>query len=159
MDARAADTLATVAAGRTAAVVQLRQLATRRERLPLDAAAEVLVLLEPALAALERLAGLALERARSVIADATAAAPRAARAAASGTRVERPPVLRGTLPSRRASQTGMRHDDDGLHLGDDELHDLGDDELHARACARLAGAEQRVSRAEPSRRTGRGVRL
>jgi hypothetical protein len=38
MDAPAADTLATVAAGRTAAVVQLRQLATRLERLPLDAA-------------------------------------------------------------------------------------------------------------------------
>src|SRR4029450_7605431 len=45
MDAPAADTLATVAAGRTAAVVQLRQLATRLERRPLDAAAEVLVLL------------------------------------------------------------------------------------------------------------------
>jgi hypothetical protein len=37
MDAPAADTLATVAAGRTAAVVQLRQLVTRLERLPLDA--------------------------------------------------------------------------------------------------------------------------
>jgi hypothetical protein len=55
MDAPAADTLATVAAGRTAAVVQLGPLATRLEQLPLDAAAEVLVLLEPALAALEKL--------------------------------------------------------------------------------------------------------
>ena len=64
MDAPAADTLATVAAGRTAAVVQLRQLATRLERLPLDAAAaEVLVLLEPALAALETQVAFALERA------------------------------------------------------------------------------------------------
>jgi hypothetical protein len=58
-----ADTLATVAAGRTALVARLRTLATRVERLPLDAAAEVLVLLEPALAALEERAALALERA------------------------------------------------------------------------------------------------
>jgi hypothetical protein len=48
-----ADTLVTVAAGRTALVA----------RLPLDSAAEVLVLLEPAMAALEREAALALERA------------------------------------------------------------------------------------------------
>ena len=52
-----ADTLATVAAGRTALVDRLRAVATRIEELPLDAAAEVLVLLEPATAA------LALERA------------------------------------------------------------------------------------------------
>jgi hypothetical protein len=44
-------------------VAELRALATRIEGLPLDAAAEVLVLLEPALAALERQAARALERA------------------------------------------------------------------------------------------------
>jgi hypothetical protein len=60
---RYAGTLATVAAGRTATVARLRALATRVEQLPLDAAAEVLVLLEPALAALEQHAALALERA------------------------------------------------------------------------------------------------
>jgi hypothetical protein len=60
-----ADTLATVAAGRVALVARLRALATRVEELPLDAAAEVLVLLEPALAALEQQASLALERAPS----------------------------------------------------------------------------------------------
>jgi hypothetical protein len=48
-----ADTLATVAAGRTATVTRLRTIAARVEALPLDAAAEVLVLLEPAMAALE----------------------------------------------------------------------------------------------------------
>jgi hypothetical protein len=58
-----ADTLATVAAGRAAFVARLRALATRVEQLPLDVAAEVLVLLEPALTALEQQAGLALERA------------------------------------------------------------------------------------------------
>jgi hypothetical protein len=58
-----ADTLATVAAGRTALVDRLRTIAARVEGLPLDAAAEVLVLLEPAVAALEREAALALERA------------------------------------------------------------------------------------------------
>jgi hypothetical protein len=58
-----ADTLATVAAGRTALVARLRAIAARIEALPLDAAAEVLVLLEPAVAALEREAALALERA------------------------------------------------------------------------------------------------
>jgi hypothetical protein len=58
-----ADTLATVAAGRTALVARLRALAARVEELPLDAAAEVLVLLEPAMATLEQQAGLALERA------------------------------------------------------------------------------------------------
>jgi hypothetical protein len=51
-------TLATVAAGRTAAAGQLRQLATRLEQLPLDDAAEVLVLLEPALDDLRRQAVL-----------------------------------------------------------------------------------------------------
>jgi hypothetical protein len=50
-------------AGRTATVARLRALATRVEQLPLDAAAEVLVLLEPALATMEHQAGLALERA------------------------------------------------------------------------------------------------
>jgi hypothetical protein len=58
-----ADTLATVAPGRAATVTRLRALAARLEELPLDAAAEVLVLLEPALAALEQQAARALERA------------------------------------------------------------------------------------------------
>jgi hypothetical protein len=58
-----ADTLATVAAGRTAAVAQLRELAAALEALPLDSVAEVLVLLEPTLEDLRRHAGLALERA------------------------------------------------------------------------------------------------
>jgi hypothetical protein len=58
-----ADTLATVATGRTALVARLRTIAARVEELPLDAAAEVLVLLEPALAALEQQAAGALERA------------------------------------------------------------------------------------------------
>jgi hypothetical protein len=57
------DTLATVAAGRTALVARLRTIAARLEALPPDAAAEVLVLLEPALAALEEQAARALERA------------------------------------------------------------------------------------------------
>jgi hypothetical protein len=42
-----ADTLATVAAGRTALVERLHAIAARLEELPLDAVAEVLVLLEP----------------------------------------------------------------------------------------------------------------
>jgi hypothetical protein len=46
------DTLATVAAGRTATVARLRAIAARLEELPLDAAAEVLMLFKPALAAL-----------------------------------------------------------------------------------------------------------
>jgi hypothetical protein len=58
-----ADTLATVAAGRTALVERLRAIAARLEVLPVDAAAEVLVLLEPAVATFEPLAALALERA------------------------------------------------------------------------------------------------
>jgi hypothetical protein len=58
-----ADTLATVAAGRTALVERLRTIATRLEALPLDAATEVLVLLEPTLDDLRRQAVLALERA------------------------------------------------------------------------------------------------
>jgi hypothetical protein len=58
-----ADSLATVAAGRTALVARLRALAARLEQLPLDGAAEVLVLLEPTVAAFEREAALALERA------------------------------------------------------------------------------------------------
>jgi hypothetical protein len=62
MDAPAADTLTTLAAGRTAAVAELRQRAARLEALPLDAVAEVLVLLEPALDDLRRQAALALER-------------------------------------------------------------------------------------------------
>jgi hypothetical protein len=58
-----ADTLATVAAGRTALVARLRTIAARVEELPLAAAAEVLVLLEPRVAAFEQQAALALERA------------------------------------------------------------------------------------------------
>jgi hypothetical protein len=58
-----AGTLATVATGRTALVARLRTIAARVEELPLDAAAEVLVLLEPAMAALEQDAARALERA------------------------------------------------------------------------------------------------
>jgi hypothetical protein len=57
-----AQALPTVAAGRTAAVAQLRDLATRLEQLPLDAVAEVLVLLEPVLHDLRRQAALVLER-------------------------------------------------------------------------------------------------
>ena len=56
-----AQTLPTVAARRAAAVAQLRDLATRLEQLPLDAVAEVLVLLEPTLDDLRRQAALALE--------------------------------------------------------------------------------------------------
>ena len=56
------DTLATVAAGRTALVARLRAIAARLEALPLNAA-EVLLLLEPAAAAFEQHAALALERA------------------------------------------------------------------------------------------------
>jgi hypothetical protein len=41
-----ADTLATVAAGRTAAVADMGPLATRLEALPLESVAEVLILLE-----------------------------------------------------------------------------------------------------------------
>jgi hypothetical protein len=58
-----AETLATVAAGRTAWVARLRAIAARIEELPLDAAAEVLVLLEQAVTASERQAARALERA------------------------------------------------------------------------------------------------
>jgi hypothetical protein len=58
-----ADTLATVATGRTALVARLRTIAARVEELPLESAAEVLVLLEPTVAAFERGAALALERA------------------------------------------------------------------------------------------------
>jgi hypothetical protein len=58
-----ADTLATVATGRTALVARLRTIAARVEALPLESAAEVLVLLGPAVDALERKAALALERA------------------------------------------------------------------------------------------------
>jgi hypothetical protein len=54
MDEPFAATLATVAAGRAAAVAQLRQLAAALEALPLDAVAEVLVLLEPTLDDLRR---------------------------------------------------------------------------------------------------------
>jgi hypothetical protein len=56
-----ADTLNRVAVGRTATVARLRALAAQVEQLPLDAAAGVLVLLEPTLVALERQACLALE--------------------------------------------------------------------------------------------------
>jgi hypothetical protein len=58
-------TLATVAAGRAAAVAELRRLAVALEALPLDAVAEVLVLLEPTLDDLRRQAAFALERAAS----------------------------------------------------------------------------------------------
>jgi hypothetical protein len=57
------DTLPTVAAGRTALVARLHAIAPRLEVLPLGAAAEVLVLLQPALAALQHQAARALERA------------------------------------------------------------------------------------------------
>jgi hypothetical protein len=63
MDEPYADTLATVAAGRAAAVAELRALATRLDELPLDAVAEVLMLLEPTLDDLRRQAAFALERA------------------------------------------------------------------------------------------------
>ena len=49
-----ADTLATVAAGRTALVARLRTIAARVEALSLESAAEVLVLLEPTVAASSR---------------------------------------------------------------------------------------------------------
>jgi hypothetical protein len=55
-------TLATVAAGRAATVAELRTLADRLDALPLDVAAEVLVLLEPAIVVLRQQAALALER-------------------------------------------------------------------------------------------------
>jgi hypothetical protein len=58
-----ADTLSTVAAGRAAAVADLRRLADRLERLALPDVAEVLVLLEPTLDALRRQVTFALERA------------------------------------------------------------------------------------------------
>jgi hypothetical protein len=58
-----ADRLARVATGRTALSARLRAIATRLEALPLDAAAEVLILLEPAVATFERHAALGLERA------------------------------------------------------------------------------------------------
>jgi hypothetical protein len=58
----AAATLATVVAGRGAAVAELRQLADRLERLTLDDAAEVPVLLEPALDDLRHQAALVFER-------------------------------------------------------------------------------------------------
>jgi hypothetical protein len=57
-----AQTLPRVAAGRAAVVARLHALATRLDQLPLDAAAEVLVLVEPALQAFEQQAALALER-------------------------------------------------------------------------------------------------
>jgi len=63
MDEPHANTLATVAAGRTAAVAQLRQLTDRLERLPLDAAAEALNGLEHVLDELRRQAAHVLERA------------------------------------------------------------------------------------------------
>ena len=56
-------TLPTVAAARAAAVARLRTLATQLEALPLDAAADVLVLVEPALRSFEQHAARALERA------------------------------------------------------------------------------------------------
>jgi hypothetical protein len=50
-------------AGRTAVVAPLRVLAPRLEALPLDAAADVLVLVTPALEVFERQTTLALDRA------------------------------------------------------------------------------------------------
>ena len=58
-----ADTLATVAAGRTALVARLRTIAARVEALPLESAAEVLMVLESAVAACEQRAAPVLERA------------------------------------------------------------------------------------------------
>jgi hypothetical protein len=55
----AAATLATVVAGRGAAVAELRQLADRLGRLALADAAEVLIRIEPALAELRRQDALA----------------------------------------------------------------------------------------------------
>jgi hypothetical protein len=63
MDEPAADTLATVGAGRTAAVAQLRALATTLETLPLDAVAEVLVAARAGAGRSRRQAAFALERA------------------------------------------------------------------------------------------------
>jgi hypothetical protein len=47
-------TMPKVAAGRAAVITQLRALATRLEELPLEVAADVLVLVEPALRSFER---------------------------------------------------------------------------------------------------------
>jgi hypothetical protein len=58
-----ADTLTLVATGRTALVARLRTIAARVEALLLKRAAEVLVLVEAAVAAFDREAALALERA------------------------------------------------------------------------------------------------
>jgi hypothetical protein len=63
MDEPYAATLATVAAGRAAAVAELRRLADRLDALALADVAEVLVLLEPVLDDLRRQAAVALERA------------------------------------------------------------------------------------------------
>jgi hypothetical protein len=70
MPAPYTDTLATVATGRTALVARLRSIAARIEELPLDAAAEVLILLEPAMTAQEQQAARALERAPAGVASA-----------------------------------------------------------------------------------------
>jgi hypothetical protein len=51
MDEPFADTLVAVAAGRTAVVTRLRALAARLDGLPLDTAADVLVMVEPTLQA------------------------------------------------------------------------------------------------------------
>ena len=58
-------TLASLNSGRAATVARLRVLTERLEQLPLDDAVEVIVLLEPALAAFDRQANLALECAPS----------------------------------------------------------------------------------------------
>ena len=57
------DTLARVAAGRTALVERLRAIAARVESLPLESAAEVLGVLEAAVAVCEQRAAVVLERA------------------------------------------------------------------------------------------------
>ena len=58
-----ADTLARIATGQTALVKRLRDIATRVEELPLDSVAEVLGVLEAAVAVCEQRAAVGLERA------------------------------------------------------------------------------------------------
>ena len=58
-----AETLATLAAGRTALVARLRIIAARVEELPLESAAEMLGVLKAAVAACEQRAAPVLKRA------------------------------------------------------------------------------------------------
>ena len=85
--------LPAVAAGRAAVVARLRALATRLERLPLDAAADVLVLVEPALQSFERHATFAPSNARPPV------------------RPDLGRVTRGTVPPTGA-RTGTRGESD-----------------------------------------------